>query len=279
VKWVSTDWLNERLDDDGLMILDAQPDLYDYVQQHIPRASYLSERVFRSFSNGLPARYVSPDCIQRLFRNAGIRADLPIVVYTGTGAFRVQGDGAEQYMVAYTLARFGHDHVYLLDGGLDKWKEEDKKLTKLLPRIEDSGLKVKVNHDFFVEYEEFRKVKDHRDILHFDTRPLNYYEGEGPWIRLGHIPGAISLPWNELVDNNNSRLLRPDNELRRVFESRGATPDKTIILSCGTGRHATVPFLLLRSYFGYPKVKLFEGSFTEWTSHPDNPTVTGRNPT
>ena len=142
VKWVSTDWLNEHLDDRGLMIIDAQPDLYDYVQQHIPGASYLSERVLRASSNGLPVHYISPESIQSIVRNIGIKKDLPVVVYTGTGMFRVQGDGAEQFMVAYSLARFGHDMVYILDGGLDKWKAEGKMLTKAFPRANKSSFNV-----------------------------------------------------------------------------------------------------------------------------------------
>jgi thiosulfate/3-mercaptopyruvate sulfurtransferase len=279
VRWVSTDWLNEHLDEHELMILDAQPDLYDYVQQHIPGASYLSERVLRASMNGLPARYISPESIQSIVRNIGVRADLPVVVYTGTGAFRVQGDGAEQFMVAYTLARFGHDKVYILDGGLDKWKEEDKILTKVFPRVKASKFKVRINYDLFVDYEEFKRMRDQRGILHLDTRPSKYYEGEGPWIRLGHIPGAINLPWTELIDEKNSRLLKPGSDLRRVFEDCGATPDKNIVLSCGTGRHAAVPFLLLRYYLGYTNVRLYEGSFTEWTSYPENPTLTGKSPT
>ncbi|WXG43910.1 MAG: sulfurtransferase [Promethearchaeati archaeon SRVP18_Atabeyarchaeia-1] len=276
VKLVSTSWLDEHLDDDGLMIVDAQPDLYDYVQQHIPGASYLSERILRASLGGLPARYISLESIQSILRNIGVKADLPIVVYTGTGAFKVQGDGAEQFMVAYTLARFGHDKIYVLDGGIDKWKEEGRKLTKIFPRIKESRFKGKVNHDLFVEYEEFKRIKDQGGVLHLDTRPSKYYEGEGPWIRLGHIPGAVNLPWTELVDEKNSRLLRSDSELKTLFERHGASPDKSVILSCGTGRHATVPFFLLKWYFGYPKVRIFEGSFTEWTSYRDNPTLTGK---
>nr|MDO8134590.1 sulfurtransferase [Candidatus Njordarchaeum guaymaensis] len=278
VKWVSTDWLNEHLEDQELMIVDAQPDTYDYVQQHIPGAVYLSERVLRASLNGLPAHYVSPENIQSIFRNIGVKADLLVVVYTGTGAFRVQGDGAEQSMIAYTLVRFGHNKVYILDGGLDKWKEEGRILTKVFPKVRESKFRVWINYDYFVDYEEFMRIKDREDIVHLDTRPSKYYEGEGPWIKLGHIPGALSLPWTDLVDDRNPRLLKPEAEIKSILEKLGVTPDKTIILSCGTGRHATSTFTILKWYLGYPRVRIYEGSFTEWTAYPENPTVKAKNP-
>jgi thiosulfate/3-mercaptopyruvate sulfurtransferase len=89
--------------------------------------------------------------MQDIFRRIGIKNDQPVVVYTGTGAFKVQGDGAEQFMIAYTLTRFGHNKVYVLDGGLDKWVEEGRKLTKIFPRVMESKFKVKVSYDFGIE--------------------------------------------------------------------------------------------------------------------------------
>lgn len=93
-----------------------------------------------------------------------------------------------------------------------------------------------------------------------------------------HIPGAVNLPWASLMDEGNKRLLKPDDEIQAILESKGVRPDKTIICSCGTGREATNEFLLFKWYLGYPKVKIYEGSFTEWSLYPDNPTVTGKSP-
>ncbi|MFP4546110.1 MAG: sulfurtransferase, partial [Methanomassiliicoccales archaeon] len=81
-----------------------------------------------------------------------------------------------------------------------------------------------------------------------------------------------------LMDPENTRRLRPDDEIRSMVEQKGATKDRTVICSCGTGREATNEFILFKWYLGYPDVRIYEGSFTEWTSHPDNPTVTGKEP-
>jgi thiosulfate/3-mercaptopyruvate sulfurtransferase len=135
-----------------------------------------------------------------------------------------------------------------------------------------------VRQEYFVEYEKFKAIKDQEEVLLLDARPAAVYEGQGPWIKPGHIPGAVNLPWASLMYERNKRLLKPDDELQAIIETHGATPDKTIICSCGTGREATNEFLLFKWYLGYPQVKIYEGSFTEWTSYPENPTVTGSSP-
>jgi thiosulfate/3-mercaptopyruvate sulfurtransferase len=277
VKWVSTDWLEEHLEDKGLMILDVQSNIHDYIQEHIPGAQYMNEGLFRVVFKGLPDKYVPPEVIQPILRRLGLKSNIPIVVYTGPGAFKGWGDGLEQTMVAYSLARFGHSNICILDGGLDKWKEEGKLLMKLFPKVEESDFTAELRPEYFIEYEEFKRTKDEEDVILLDARPPALYEGQGPWIKPGHIPGAINLPWATLMDDKNKRLLKPDDEIKVVLDERGIKPNRTIICSCGTGREATNEFLLFKWYLGYPRVRIYEGSFTEWSSYPENPTVTGRN--
>jgi thiosulfate/3-mercaptopyruvate sulfurtransferase len=144
--------------------------------------------------------------------------------------------------------------------------------------VEESGYTCRVLPDYFIEYEEFRAIRDNANVLLLDARSPEVYEGQGPWIKPGHIPGAVNLPWKRLVDSENPRLLKPVDEIRSLFESVGASPDKTILCSCGAGRCAASLFLALRFLLEYPNVRLYEGSFTEWTAYPDNPTVTGKQP-
>jgi len=277
VKWISTDWLKEHLEED-IMIVDTQPNVHDYVLEHIPGAVYFNEGLLRVPLKGKPAAYGPPEAIQANFRRIGLYPDNPVVVYTGTGAFKGWGDGLEQTMVTYTLARFGHNKVHVLDGGLDKWKQEGNPLSKVFPKIEESDFTAEVRREYYVEYEEFKEMKDKDDVVLLDARPSTVYEGRGPWTKPGHIPGAVNLPWASLMDATNKRLLKPDTEIKSLVEAKGATPDKTIICSCGTGREATNEFILFKWYLQYPVVRIYEGSFTEWSSYPENPTVTGKNP-
>ena len=271
VKLVSTDWLADNLTNPDLQKLDVQPNVHDYIQEHIPGAVYMNEGLLRVPKNGLPAQYVPEASIKPIFDRLGLKKNKPVVVYTGEGPFKGWGDGLEQTMVAYSLARFGHKNVAILDGGIDKWKEEKKAVTQEFPNVEGSDFQVDVQRAYFVDMKEFKNLKAEPHTVLLDARPSAVYNGQGPWKRPGHIPGAINLPWKSLM-GRNPRLLKPLDEIEQMLQHVGATRDKTVICSCGTGREATNEFVLLKWYLGYPNVKIYEGSFTEWSAHSENPT-------
>jgi thiosulfate/3-mercaptopyruvate sulfurtransferase len=278
VRWVSTDWLEYHLNDSNLIVLDIQPNVHDYITEHISGAVYMNEGLFRVPYKGRPAVYVPEESIKSVFSRLGLGPNDPVVVYTGKGAFKVWGDGLEQTMAAYTLARFGHKNIHILNGGLDKWKKENRKLSKVFPKIQETDFEVNPQRQYWLDYQEFKSIKDNEDVILLDARPPNVYEGQGPWIKPGHIPGAVNLPWSSLMADYNKTLLKSDEEIQSILKNLKITKDKTIICSCGTGREATNEFVLFKWYLGYPNVKIYEGSFTEWTSYPENPTVTGKKP-
>lgn len=282
VKWISTEWLADNINDKDLMILDVQPNIHDYVMGHLQGAIYLNEGLLRSAWNSLPVMYVPPESLKPIFDRAGLDVNRPVVIYSAAGRYSKctagLGDGLEQTMMAYSLIRFGHNKVYILDGGLEKWKEEGHELTKDFPEWKPSDFKVDVHKDYFVEYDEFKKLKDKKDVIVFDARPFDSYKEGGLWLKKGHIPGSLSLPWRSLMTKDNPKLLKTDDELKRLTAKFDITPEKTLLIYCGTGREATNEFLLFKFYFGHEKVRVYEGSFTEWSAHPENPTVTGENP-
>lgn len=281
-KWVSTDWLAQHISDKDLMILDVQPNVHDYIMGHLPNAVYLNEGLLRSAWNGLPAMYVPTEVIQPIFNRAGLSENRPVLIYSGSGKYSRctsgLGEGLEQTMMAYSLLRFGHNKVYILNGGLEKWKEGGHGLTKLFPKWEPTNFKVQLRRDYFVDYEEFKRLQEREDVIVFDARPFDSYKEGGLWMKKGHIPGALSLPWRSLMDKENAKLLKSDEELQQIVEKFNITPDKTLLIYCGTGREATDEFLFFKFYLGHDRVKIYEGSFTEWAAYPENPTVIGENP-
>ena len=106
-----------------------------------------------------------------MFGCAGIRAEVPVVVYTGKGAAKGWGDGLEQTMTAYTLARYGHENVFVLDGGIDKWKAEGRPVSQEFPRVPPANFEPRLKRDFYVDYEEFLALKDSDDVVLLDARP------------------------------------------------------------------------------------------------------------
>ena len=277
VKWVSTEWLEDNLDE-GIMLFDVQPDIHDYIKEHIPGAYYFNEWFLRQMRGNDPARYIPHEAIQSIFSKQGIQKDIPTVLYTGKGAYSNRGDGWGQTMAAYSLARFGHDNIYLLDGGIDKWKKEENEVTKVFPKLKESKFEIEIQKDYFLAYEEFKAVKDNDDVIVLDARPFKYYAGPSLWNKPGHIPGAFNLQAAKFMHPSNRQLLKNENEIKSLAQECSATPDKKIICYCGTGREATNLFLVFKWFLGYENVKLYEGSFTEWTQKNSNHTVTGPNP-
>ncbi len=278
VETVKTEWLEENLMNKEIQILDVQPNIHDYIQAHIPGAVYFNPDLLRVPFEGLPGQYVPVNVAKTLFERIGLEKDRPAIVYTGKGLFKGWGDGLEQTMIAYSLARFGHNNVKVLDGGLEKWISEGRRVSKEFPEVIGSTFKTSVRQEFFLGYNEFRKIKDREGVIVLDARPPDIYQGQGPWKKPGHIPGAVNLPWKSLMDDENPRLLKPMDEIGVILAENGVGRDKEIICTCGTGREATNEFLLLRFYLDYPRVRIYEGSFTEWSSHPENETVTGPDP-
>jgi thiosulfate/3-mercaptopyruvate sulfurtransferase len=278
VKWVSTQWLQDNLNDPNLSILDAQPDIQDYLAEHIPGAVYLNEATLRAPKGGLPAQYIPAEAAKLLFRRIGLDNDSPVVVYSGQGGYTGTNGGLAQSMLAYALARFGHNRIYVLDGGLDKWRREGRPLSQEFPRVGEGRFRPSVRNEYAIDMEQVKKLKDRGDVILLDTRSAKLYQGKGPSCRAGHIPGAVNLPWRTLMVDDNPTLLKCDDEIRKILKDHGVTSDKTIIVSCGIGRESTCVFLLLKWYFGYPDVRFYEGSFAEWADYPKNPTVTGPSP-
>ena len=278
LKWIDPQWLKSNLDSLKPSIIDCQPEVYDYIKGHIPGAVYINEQHFRHYSKNLPTVFSSVNMIENLLSSASISNSRPLVVYGSNGLSTNCGDGLEQSMVAYSLVRYGHKDVYLLDGGLEKWISEGLELISDYPEVPQTEFVPLVKSELFVNYKQLLELINYPGVALVDVRPRTVYEGQGIWPKPGHIPGAVSLPWRVLMDHDNPRLLRPDPQIKELANTRGITPDKTVILYCGTGREATSAFLIFKYLLDYPNVAIYEGSFTEWCQYPQNKTVTGPNP-
>ncbi len=282
VSWVTPEWLEAHLHDTGLIVVDCRQNSHAYFTGHIPGAIYLHEGLLRMHIGGIPVRWIPAGMAQALFRTLGLGEQSPVVVYSEgrpkDGLAGAPGDGLEAGFVAYSLVRYGCRRVMILDGGLEQWRARDLPLTPDSGVTSPSAFTVGIPLDLFIGYEECVSVGDHEDVVLLDTRPAGWYEGQGPWRKPGHIPGAVNLTASFLMDPEIPTLLKPVHEIRALLRERGITPEETIICSCGTGRTAATVFLVLKWYLGYPDVVMYEGGFTEWVSHTENPTVTGKMP-
>jgi len=272
VRWVSTDWLQDHLEDD-ISLLDTQPDVHDYIRSHIPGAVHLSEVSVRLFRSHLPHVWLGPQIAELIFRQVGVWNRNPVVLYSSQGSHGA-GDGLEQAVVAYTLLKLGHKAVYILDGGYQKWRSERKEATPDYPRIEEGDFSAHLRDDLGIEHDDFKELLGRADVVHLDSRPQAVYEGKGAWKKGGHIPGAINLPWTEFMRSENICEMRSQEDMMSALEKAGARKDKLVLCSCGSGRKSACQFLIMKFLLGYPRIRMFENSLTEWLAE-GNDTVLG----
>lgn len=254
-------------------VLDVRPvPPLDYIGGHLPNAVHLSEQAFRGPNGKLPYQIWSAPDLANLLSKAGISNSDKVLVYSdGNNVL-----GAS--LVAYILEKSGVPTVGILDGGFTGYKASGQPVTKVYPTYRPGSFQPKSVPGVSISLPEVLNLVGKPNVVIVDPRPKASFEGtEQNFIRNGHIPGAINITWQSVTEANNPdealknpHKLKSLDALRQLFVSRGVTPDKTVIVSCSTGREASLQYVVLKHLLGYPNVRVYEGSWTEYsaTNHP-----------
>jgi thiosulfate/3-mercaptopyruvate sulfurtransferase len=272
VEFVPPAWVAEHANDPNLRILDVRLNPFDYFAGHIPNAIHIADSTFRGPNGSLPVQYWEVAKLQSLFTQAGITDDSKILIYSDGRDFL----GAT--MVAYLLERSGHANVAVLDGGFAGYKTSQLPITKEFPKYEPGIFTIRDDDSIRVTLDQVKSLIGQPGVVFIDPRPPELFAGEQDiWIRNGHIPGAKNIPWPTFtVGEANFHQLKPLSEIRQILADRNITPNNDIIVTCSTGREATLQYNVLKHLLGYPQVRVYEGSWTEYSSHPELPIETGR---
>lgn len=275
IDFVSPQWLADHADDPDLKILDVRINPLDYIVGHIPEAVHVADNTFRGPNGRLPVQYWDQQKIADVFSEAGIADDSHVVIYS---------DGPSllgSTMVAYLLERSGHGRASVLDGGFKGYREAGLPVTREFPQYEPSRFTLRDDDSVRVTLDQVREfVNSDADVVFIDPRPASLFAGEDDvFIRNGHIPGAKNIPWPTFtVGEDNFHQLKPLDEIQALMDQRGISANDTIVVTCSTGREATLQYVVLKHLLGYSNVRVYEGSWTEYSAQPDLPVATGHDP-
>lgn len=270
---ISTDELAELLATAEPAVVDVRSNLFTYLEGHLPGAAYLHYETLRVADGGVPAAMLPAESYAQVFSRLGIRKDRPVVLYTEGRASNFNAT-----FVAWILAGFQLPNVYLLDGGYAKWQGEGKPITRQYPETESSTFSPEPFDPDVVALAMVQRSLNRDDVVIVDVRPPNQYLGQaGAQMRRGHIPGAINHVWGgDLIDQEGAAVWKPVEQLRASYVSQGITPDKMVLLYCNTGTEASHAYFALRNLLGYPNVRVYVPSWTEWAAREDLPIETGK---
>jgi thiosulfate/3-mercaptopyruvate sulfurtransferase len=282
---VETSWLVEHLHDLDLRIVDMrgyvrtvpagaeglQTATYEgayeeYMQAHIPGAVYLDwTRDIVDVNGPVEAQIASPERFVEAMQRAGIGDQHLVVAY--------DSHPASQFSTRlwWALNYYGHTRVVVLNGGLPKWLREGLPVESTIPSYPPASFTPEPKPQLRATAEEVLAMLGKADVTLIDARDNGQYSGaimrgEG---RRGHIPGAINIAREELV-NSADGTFRSSEELQHVFDTAHVEPDKHIVAYCNGGVAATTVLFSL-AILGYPLITNYDGSWNEWGVRQDLP--------
>ncbi len=267
---VETDWVASHLNDPAIRILESDEDALLYATEHIPGALQIDW--FTTLQHPLRRDFLAKDGFEALCSRLGIAKDTTVVFY---------GD-KNNWFACYALWLFqyyGHKNVKIMNGSRARWQAENRSLTKEVPTYPNTRYQAKAPNKRIRAFrdEVFSQVTAHKPLV--DVRSPKEYSGELLHMenypqegatRGGHIPGAVNIPWSQAVDTTTG-LFKPVEALEALYTGQGITADKDVIAYCRIGERSSLTWFVLSYLLGYPNVKNYDGSWTEWGNLVDAP--------
>jgi thiosulfate/3-mercaptopyruvate sulfurtransferase len=261
---VTTDWVAEHLNDPGVRVVESDEDVLLYDVGHIPGAvkidwvTDLNDQVRRD--------YLESGEFEKLLSDKGISNDTLVVFY---------GDKSNWWAcyAFWVFQLFGHSNAVVMDGGRAKWTAEERPLEKDVPAYPKANYSAPERADYRIR--AFRdQVMAHvqSGLPLVDVRSPGEYSGEllhmadypqEGALRGGHIPGAKNIPWGRAVAENGT--FKTADELRAIYEDeQGLSPEQNVVAYCRIGERSSHTWFVLTYLLGYPNVRNYDGSWTEW---------------
>lgn len=267
---VSVEWLASHQNDPGLVLLhvgdDRSKEAYD--AGHIPGSVFVHpwrELAAPVEEGGLRLELPSEDLLVSTLRAKGISNDSRIVIVQA----RQYISPATRTLLTLSWAGFT-GRIALLDGGVEAWQAAGHPVTTEVPTPVPGRYTAAIDPSVVVDAEYVAANRERAEVALLDSRTRDFYDGrETGQGRNGHIPGAASVPFNSLVEENG--LFKPADTLRQILVDAGAESGARVVTYCHIGQQATVVWFAAR-LLGYA-ASVYDGSFQEWARRTDQPVV------
>lgn len=262
---VTTEWVAENLaNTDKIRLVESNEDVLLYSTGHIPNAVHIDW--VADLNDAVRRDYLSEEEFAALMARNGIANDTTVVFY---------GDKNNWWATYafWVFKLFGHADCRIMDGGRQKWLAEGRETTKEVPSFPATEYKATARADYKIR--AFRdQVMEHINANQplVDVRSPQEYKGEllhmpgSPQegaLRGGHIKGAVNVPWSKAVYEDGT--FKTADDLRELYEEgQGLSPDKNVIAYCRIGERSSHTWFVLHYLLGYPNVRNYDGSWTEW---------------
>jgi thiosulfate/3-mercaptopyruvate sulfurtransferase len=267
---VDTEWVANHLKDENVRIIESDEDPLLYAIGHIEGAVQVDW--FSTLQHPLRRDFLTKEQFEEVASKLGITNDTIVVFY---------GDKSN-WFAAYALWLFqyyGHKNVRIMNGGRIKWEQEKRPLVKDVPTYKATKYKATeadksiraFRDDVFKQLDAKKPLVDVRSPKEYagELTHMPNYPQEGA-TRAGHIPTAVSIPWAQAVNEADATFKTPE-ELRAIYEGKDIKSDKDIIAYCRIGERSSLTWFVLKYLLGYPSVKNYDGSWTEWGNLVDAP--------
>lgn len=262
---VSTDWAADHLEDPAVRIVESNEDPLLYPSAHIPGAVQIDWAA--DLNDPLRRDYLDREGFERLMARNGIANDTTVVLY---------GDKNNWWATYafWVFQLFGHGRAKVMDGGRLKWEREGRPMTRQVPGYPAAPYRARERDDSKIRAfreEVLRHVQGRRPLI--DVRsPQEYtgerlhmpdYPNEGA-LRGGHIPGAKNVPWSRAA-NPEDGTFKTAGELRAIYlQEQGLKSDDEVVVYCRIGERSSHTWFVLTYLLGFPNVRNYDGSWTEW---------------
>ena len=261
---VSTEWLARHLEDPGVVVVESDEDVLLYDTGHIPGAVKIDWHM--DLNDPLTRDYIDGDAFAALMAAKGIARDTTVIFY---------GDNFT-WWAAYALwvfTLFGHEDVRLLDGGRKKWEAEGRPMTTDVPERDRASYPVVERDDSRIRaFQDEVLAHIGKDGRLVDVRSPGEYSGEllhmpdypqEGSLRGGHIPGAANVPWKRAANDDGTFM--DVAYLKAIYEEeQGLDPADEVIAYCRIGERSSHTWFVLQHLLGFPNVRNYDGSWTEW---------------